>query len=40
MDKLELENDIITERDHTANKTQIWQEGPTSNNSVQITEYK
>ena len=35
MDKLELENDIIIERAHTAKKKrQIWEEGSTSNNSV------
>ena len=35
MDKLELENDIITERAYrTKKKKQIWQEGSTWNNSV------
>ena len=36
MDKLELENDIITERAYRTKKKkkQIWQEGSTWNNSV------
>ena len=34
MDKLKLENDIITERAHRAKKKQMWQEGSTSNNIV------